>query len=213
VSDLQDRFHSVHAYRLELLDDRTIVSEFLEASFPEVLPASLVDAYVEFVKNMVAEEDVLWPVGEPNWRALTDDNVDAIQRSIDDAQYFIDNLAEWFGEFAATISAIAELLFQQIIRTPETRVPACEAMENPLQFADLVFAHMFEPKPERMHLFQIARDTLYQNVCAFSGLSPDTADMRKVVKPSSCRLEPVPMARTYFHDTPFEELLLTEIGG
>jgi hypothetical protein len=102
VSDLQDRFHSVHAYRLELLDDRTIVSEFLEASFPEVLPASLVDAYVEFVKNMVAEEDVLWPVGEPNWRALTDDNVDAIQRSIDDAQYFIDNLAEWFGEFAAT---------------------------------------------------------------------------------------------------------------
>ena len=168
----------------------------------------------EIVAALVAEEDYLFRLEKPDWKALPLAEAVYVRNTLREQEKFLANHAQHEEEL---VEALVELLRPCVAPWEPTwddlfTAPYYALLPNPR--ATLI--HIFETvaEYERIGLFRTVAATIARNTLAFSGIDPDVETSRQPIPFARSGLSVQAGIETYLRDTPFYDALLkpTTIG-
>ena len=202
--DAIDKIHSV------------LASEINEqARLPAYIP--LCEALDTFIHNLLADETILFSMPELQWDIATlsmKQHVD-LRRFLRSKEHALKNLERVLDTLGGTIGGAILGFLEQLPKLPETfegafEVPVTAMLPDVKGMVERLSGTFIKDELLDLGLCRNLQETLYQNACAATGISPH--DQRKaLVTASQSKLNDEEVVDAYLNGTPLHALLTLRV--
>jgi hypothetical protein len=133
-----------------------------------------------------------------------------LNRHLRAQEYFLahqDRLSEQLADAIGNISAGLVQSLPPLLESAFT-VPLISLLRDPNDVADRIVGTICNNELIEVGLLSAAGERIYENMCAYSGVSLDGKSKKPLIKASDAELSPEELVETYFAGTPICDLLL-----
>lgn len=178
------------------------------------LPPALDEEMMVLSQHLLACEDAIFKLDEPEWEALSMQDAVDWRTMLRAKEHFLRNLdrcsSVLIDVVAGTLVGLADE-FPQPSAKALFRVPRCHLLDDCHEVvARIVDTYLTTELDDHGMLYELRRQ-LYLNLCHASGFVPDQEHKKPFINPSDKGLPPHETVSLYLGNTPFEPLLLRPV--
>ena len=128
-------------------------------------------------------------------------------------EYFLQHDDRISHDLAMAIGNVSAGLLQQLPPLAESAftVPLINALPDPHNVVDSIIGTICTPELADVGLFTTVADQIYANMCEFSGVPLDGSSKKPLILAKDADLSPQDLVEVYLANTPFCDLLLTNV--
>jgi hypothetical protein len=196
----------------------SVVGRIVEDMSKYVTPSpAFADVLDRCLRDVLALETAIFTFPDTNWSTATlslKEQVD-LARQLRAQQHFLGNqdraidfiVRDLGNVYGGLIQALPELSGEDAAFT----VPLITLLPDPRDTVDRLMGTLQKDDLVQCGLFTTIQRRLYENVCAASGVVPDTEHRKPLILAATSELPSLELAQTYLRGTPLLDLLLSPV--
>jgi hypothetical protein len=169
-------------------------------------------------KALIEQESTISSFPEIDWsgaRLSMREQVN-LNRFLRAKQYFLANQDRVADRFAGVLCGLVRGIVRQLQAIPDGTessfaVPLINIIGNPNELVDKIINTISAPELIEVGVFTTVQNTIWENVCRYSGVVPYEQSKKPLISPLEADLAPQELVETYLKGTPFFDLLQTPV--